>query len=46
MAFGLHHRANVNNLLQNNNIMPINQTTKLEITCFMHKYIRHVTAKL
>ena len=40
LTFGLHHRANVTDILQNNNIMPIDQITELEITCFMYKYIK------
>ena len=40
LTFGLHHRANVTDILQNNNIMTIDQITELEITCFMYKYIK------
>ena len=40
MTFGLHHRANVTDILRNNNIMTIDQITELEITCFMYKYIK------
>ena len=39
LTFGLHHRASVADILRNNNIMTIDQITKLEITCFMYKYI-------
>ena len=42
MTFGLHHRANVTDILRNNNIMTIDQITELEITCFMYKYIKSV----
>ena len=35
LTFGLHHRANITDILQNNNIMTIDQITELEITCFM-----------
>ena len=38
LTFGLHHRANLTDILRNNNIMTINQITELEITCFMYKY--------
>ena len=31
LTFGLHHRANVTDILRNNNIMTINQITELEI---------------
>ena len=40
LTFGLHHRANVTDILRNNNIMAIDQITELEITCFMYKYIK------
>ena len=40
LTFGLHHRANVTDILRNNNIMTIDQITELEITCFMYKYIK------
>ena len=32
LTFELHHRVNVTDILQNNNIMAIDQTTELEIT--------------
>ena len=42
LTFGLHHRANVNDMLRNNNIMTIDQITELEISLnsFMYKYIK------
>ena len=40
MTFGLYHRANITDILHNNNIMTIDQITKLEITCFMYKYVK------
>ena len=40
LTFGLHHRANVTDILRNNNIMTIDQITELEITCFLYKYIK------
>ena len=40
MTFELHHRANITDILQNNNIMTIDQITELEITCYMYKYIK------
>ena len=40
LIFGLHHRANVTDILRNNNIMTIDQITELEIACFMYKYIK------
>ena len=39
LTFGVHHRANVTDILRNNNIMTIDQITESEITCFMCKYI-------
>ena len=40
LTFGLHHRANITDTLQNNNIMTIDQIIELEIICFMYKYIK------
>ena len=40
LTFGLHHKANITDTLQNNNIMTIDQIIELEITCFMYKYIK------
>ena len=38
MIFGLHHRASVTKIMQDNGIMTIDQINKLELCSFMYKY--------
>ena len=40
MIFGLHHRASVTNIMQDNGIMTINQINKLELCGFTCKYTK------
>ena len=42
MIFGLHHRANVTNIIKDNGIITIDQINKLELCSFMYKYTKNL----
>ena len=42
IIFGLHHRASVINIMQDNGLMTIDQINKLELCSFMYKYTKNL----
>ena len=42
MIFGLHHRASVTNIMQDNGLMTIDHINKVELCSFMYRYTKNL----